>query len=167
MKRDFIFGIAAAFALAGLAAGCSTRDTDAGASGTGSLQLKVSATRAEGSAAGTGYDPLTDQQIRIYNNDGKLLRHYTAETLPERLELLNGTYRASVEVGQEEPASFEKRFYVGEEEFAVAAGQTSTVEVKCSRQNVAAEVRLDASVAENFGSTAKVWVAAATTDDYG
>lgn len=89
MKRDFIFGIAAAFALAGLAAGCSTRDTDAGASGTGSLQLKVSATRAEGSAAGTGYDPLTDQQIRIYNNDGKLLRHYTAETLPERLELLN------------------------------------------------------------------------------
>ena len=74
MKRDFIFGIAAAFALAGLAAGCSTRDTDAGASGTGSLQLKVSATRAEGSAAGTGYDPLTDQQIRIYNNDGKLLR---------------------------------------------------------------------------------------------
>lgn len=167
MKRDFIFGIAAAFALAGLAAGCSTRDTDAGTSGTGSLQLKVSATRAEGSAAGTGYDPLTDQQIRIYNNDGKLLRHYTAETLPERLELLNGTYRASVEVGQEEPASFEKRFYVGEEEFAVAAGQTSTVEVKCSRQNVAAEVRLDASVAENFGSTAKVWVAAATTDDYG
>lgn len=167
MKRDFIFGIAAAFALAGLAAGCSTRDTDAGASGTGSLQLKVSATRAEGSAAGTGYDPLTDQQIRIYNNDGKLLRHYTAEPLPERLELLNGTYRASVEVGQEEPASFEKRFYVGEEEFAVAAGQTSTVEVKCSRQNVAAEVRLDASVAENFGSTAKVWVAAATTDDYG
>ena len=55
MKRDFIFGIAAAFALAGLAAGCSTRDTDAGTSGTGSLQLKGSGTRAEGSAAGTGY----------------------------------------------------------------------------------------------------------------
>lgn len=166
MKRNSIFGIAAACALAGITAGCSSRDIDAGTSGTGSLQLKISATRAEGTTAGTGYDPLTDQEIRIYNNDGKLLRHYTAETLPERLELLGGTYRASVEVGQQEPASFEKRFYTGEEEFSVTAGQASSVEVKCSRQNVAAEVRLDASVAENFGSTAKVWVAAATADDY-
>ena len=61
MKRDFIFGIAAAFALAGLAAGCSTRDTDAGASGTGSLQLKVSAT------------PVSYTHIRAHETDTYLV----------------------------------------------------------------------------------------------
>ena len=48
------------------------------------------ATRAE---ADGEYDPLQRLAVRIYRASGELLRQYTAETLPSRLELLAGEYR--------------------------------------------------------------------------
>lgn len=161
MKRYTLIGFAATSLLAALSGGCAEHPA-AEAAGTGTVQLRVAATRTENTD--TEYDPMSHQEIRIHSSEGKLLRHYTSETLPERLELLNGSYRASVEVGEAVAASFDKRLYVGSQEFAVEAGKTASVEVRCLRHHVAAQVRFDASVAAHFGPSAKVWVAAAPPD---
>lgn len=164
MKRQTLYTAAALALTAGVLAGCSKNDIDSQA-GTGAVALHVSATRAgDDSAAPSAYDPLAFQTIRIYNASDKLLRRYTAASLPERLELLAGNYSVGVEVGEQVPASFEKKYYVGKQSFTVTAGQTAGVEVKCTRQNVMAKVAFDASIAEKFGTAVKVWVAAAAPE---
>lgn len=165
MRKQTLYTAAALILAAGVA-GCSKNDIEQGAAGTGTVALSISATRANGeSADGTSsYNPLDYQTIRIYNASDELIRRYSASSLPERLELLAGSYSVSVEVGEQVPASFEKRFYVGKQPFSVTAKQPTSVEVKCARQNVAAKVAFDASIAENFGSQVKVWVAAAPAE---
>ena len=131
---------------------------------TGALEMRVSATRAE---ADGEYDPLQRLAVRIYRASGELLRQYTAETLPSRLELLAGEYRVEVDAGEAVPASFTKRFYKGEKTFTVAAGQTTVAEVECKRQNVVAEVKFDATVSAAFGENFHAWVVAADAFDEG
>lgn len=152
---------------AGTLSGCSQSPIDtAEAGGSGSVALRIAATRAEsdGNGSATAYNPLDYQTIRIYNASDELIRRYTGTTLPARLELLAGNYSVGVEVGEQAAASFDKRYYVGRKPFTVTAGQSAEVEVTCARQNVAAEVSFDPSVAERLGATAKVWVAAASTE---
>ena len=106
---------------AALTAACSKETAGSADTGdTGALEMRVSATRAE---ADGEYDPLQRLAVRIYRASGELLRQYTAETLPSRLELLAGEYRVEVVAGEAVPASFTKRFYKGEKTFTVAAGQ--------------------------------------------
>lgn len=144
---------AVALALAGCSKGSENLDAEGS---TGDVAMTFT-TRAE--AADGGYDPMQHLTVRLYNDKGELIRKYTSqERLPERLELLAGTYRAAVEAGEEEAASFTKRFYRGEEPFTVTAGQTTPVEVKCTLQNAAVAVAFEASVAENFGSSYSVSV---------
>ena len=76
---------------AALTAACSKETAGSADTGdTGALEMRVSATRAE---ADGEYDPLQRLAVRIYRASGELLRQYTAETLPSRLELLAGEYR--------------------------------------------------------------------------
>lgn len=134
---------------AALTAACSKETAGSADTATrGALEMRVSATRAE---ADGEYDPLQRLAVRIYRASGELLRQYTAETLPSRLELLAGEYRVEVDAGEAVPASFTKRFYKGEKTFTVAAGQTTVAEVECKRQNVVAEVKFDATVSAAFG----------------
>ena len=106
---------------AALTAACSKETAGSADTGdTGALEMRVSATRAE---ADGEYDPLQRLAVRIYRASGELLRQYTAETLPSRLELLADEYRVEVDAGEAVPASFTKRFYKGEKTFTVAAGQ--------------------------------------------
>lgn len=165
-KLHMTYGVAALVFGAFVLAGCSKSAVDGDeAAGTGIVALQISATRAESETGDTpsAYNPLDHQTIRFYNASDELIRRYTGTTLPERLELLAGSYSVSVEVGEQENASFEKRYYVGKKTFAVTAGQTTDIEVACARQNVAANVVFDASIAEKF-SSAKVWVAAAAAE---
>ena len=116
---------------AALTAACSKETAGSADTGdTGALEMRVSATRAE---ADGEYDPLQRLAVRIYRASGELLRQYTAETLPSRLELLADEYRVEVDAGEAVPASFTKRFYKGEKTFTVAAGQTTVAEV-CNHQ---------------------------------
>ena len=97
-----------------LGAACSKDDSAAGSDNrTGVMAMTVSTRQT----ADTGeYDPLQHQTVYIYNDEGGLLRKYTSkEALPERLELLAGTYRVAVEAGEEAPADFTKRLYKGDE----------------------------------------------------
>ena len=150
---------------AALTAACSKETAGSADTGdTGALEMRVSATRAE---ADGEYDPLQRLAVRIYRASGELLRQYTAETLPSRLELLAGEYRVEVDAGAAVPASFTKRFYKGEKTFTVAAGQTTVAEVECKRQNVVAEVKFDATVSAAFGENFHAWVVAADAFDEG
>ena len=150
---------------AALTAACSKETAGSADTGdTGALEMRVSATRAE---ADGEYDPLQRLAVRIYRASGELLRQYTAETLPSRLELLADEYRVEVDAGEAVPASFTKRFYKGEKTFTVAAGQTTVAEVECKRQNVVAEVKFDATVSAAFGENFHAWVVAADAFDEG
>ena len=74
---------------AALTAACSKETAGSADTGdTGALEMRVSATRAE---ADGEYDPLQRLAVRIYRASGELLRQYTAETLPSRLELRANT----------------------------------------------------------------------------
>ena len=78
----------------------------------------------------------------------------------KQLELIAGEYRIAVEAGEAVPASFTKRFYKGEETFTVTPGETTQADVNCRRQNTAAEVKFDASVATAFGTDFRFWIVA-------
>lgn len=148
---------------AALTAACSNEGAGSlGAGDTGALEMRVSATRAD---ADGEYDPLQHLVVRIYRGSSELLRQYTGQTLPARLELLAGEYRVEVEAGEAVPASFTKRLYKGEKTFTVSAGKTIVAEIECKRQNVVADVKFDATVPAAFGENFHAWVVAAETFD--
>lgn len=161
MKRTTIIYAVLLFCAA-LTAACSKEAAGVDAGDTGALEMRVSTTRAE---ADGDYNPLQHLLVRIYRGSNELLRQYTNETLPTRLELSAGEYRVEVEAGEVTPASFTKRFYKGEKSFTVAAGQTTVAEVECKRQNVVAEVKFNATVPAAFGENFHAWVVAADTFD--
>ena len=113
MKRHITYIAMLLTALTG--ASCSQDETPAGDGRTGVMAMTISTSRAEDNGE---YDPLQYQKVYIYNSEGGLLRKYAAkDDIPERLELLSGTYRVAVEAGEQVPADFSKRFYKGEETF--------------------------------------------------
>lgn len=153
--------------LAALAAGCSKDDAAAGADGTGVLEMRILSTRTDAEAE-DGYDPAAHTTVRIYNAGGGLLRKYSSQDdLPEgnRLELLAGSYRVKVEMGEQVPASTEVRYYTGERQFDIVAGETTTAEVECRLRNTVVEVRFDETIARNFGENYYVWTAIADAVD--
>lgn len=161
MKRTSIHILLLCTALT--AASCSGEATDeGGAAGTGVVEMNISTTRAEADAE---YDPKDHLVARIYNSRNELIRKYTSETFVKQLELIAGEYRIAVEAGEAVPASFTKRFYKGEETFAVNPGQTTEAEVKCRRQNTAAEVKFDASVTGAFDPGFRFWIVAGDSFD--
>lgn len=156
MRKPILYAIAAFVVL--LAVSCSTEETGLGAeSGKGVLKMNISTTRVEEDGE---YNPLDHITVRIFNSEGGLLRKYSSsENIPERLELLQGTYRVAVEAGEAEAASLTKRFYIGEKQFEVVAGTTTPVEVRCKIQNTVADVKFDKTVTTNFGEAFYTWVA--------
>ena len=132
-----------------VAASCSKEATgEGGAAGTGVLEMNISTTRAEADAE---YDPKDHLVARIYNSRNELIRKYTSETFVKQLELIAGEYRIAVEAGEAVPASLT---------FTVTPGETTQADVNCRRQNTAAEVKFDASVATAFGTDFRFWIVA-------
>lgn len=155
MKRHITYIAMLLTALTG--ASCSQDETPAGDGRTGVMAMTISTSRAEDNGE---YDPLQYQKVYIYNSEGGLLRKYAAkDDIPERLELLSGTYRVAVEAGEEVPADFSKRFYKGEETFTVKPGETTNAEVVCKIANTVVEVKFDASIVENLDPGYFVWIA--------
>ena len=145
MKRHITYIAMLLTALTG--ASCSQDETPAGDGRTGVMAMTISTSRAEDNGE---YDPLQYQKVYIYNSEGGLLRKYAAkDDIPERLELLSGTYRVAVEAGEQVPADFSKRFYKGEETFTVKPGETTHAEVVCKIANTVVEVKFDEAEAES------------------
>ena len=100
-----------------------------------------------------------DYVLSIYKNEnGKtmLVRKYDSSKSdmqkPEYIWLLEGNYTAVVESGAATPATFNEaeQYFLGESSFDIKGGETSTVDVLASMQNVAVEVLFDQTITEGF-----------------
>lgn len=155
MKKQLYYALVLLFA--SLCVACSKDDAAVDEGGRGVLKMNILSTRTE---SADGYNPMEHMTVRIYNGEGGLLRKYSAqEDLPEggRLELLAGSYRVAVELGESLPASHSICYYTGEEEFTITPGGVTTVEVVCRLRNTVVEVKLDQTISRKFGENFHVW----------
>ena len=100
-----------------------------------------------------------DYVLSIYKNEaGKatLVRKYDSSKenmqKPEYIWLLEGNYTAKVESGAVVAATFNDadKHFVGEATFDVKGGETSTVDILASMQNISVEVLFDQTITEGF-----------------
>ena len=100
-----------------------------------------------------------DYILSIYKNEsGKatLVRKYDSSKAemqkPEYIWLLEGNYTAVVESGKAVPATFNDadKLFRGEQSFDIRGGETSTVDIVASTQNIAVEVLFDQTITNGF-----------------
>ena len=105
-------------------------------------------------ADGTQHDYI----LFIYKNEeGKamLVRKYDSSNAemqkPEFIWLLEGNYTAIVESGKAVATTFnaEELYYYGEKSFDIKGGETSTVDLVASVQNISVEVLFDQTISES------------------
>ena len=127
------------------------------ASGEGAMKFAL--------AAGSGVTENDTVTIKIYKEnpvvaeDGstvdeyQLVRRYNnVNDVPDHLSLVEGKYKATVQVGERNVASFDQRnlCYYGEKYFVVERKKITDVEVKCDLLSTIVRVQYDSNIAEKF-----------------
>ena len=116
-------------------------------------------------------DALVDKSVvvKIYKAEGEelnLVRRYDSlSDVPEYLSLLNGNYVAKVQVGDKHIVSFDEKYYIGEQAFAIESGIVTPVVVDCKLQSTIVKVNYDATVAEKLSEGYFTTVAVAENYD--
>ena len=109
-----------------------------------------------------------DVLVKIYkdeNGEQKLIRRYEAlSDIPEYLVLLSGDYVAKVQVGERQIASFDQRYFIGEQPFTVTDGEVTEVDVECHLLSTTVCVEYDATVVEALNEG--YFTAVAVADNY-
>ena len=117
----------------------------------GALMLNVGTRTTDGTQR--------DYVLSIYKNEsGKatLVRKYDSSKAdmqkPEYIWLLEGNYTAKVESGVAVSATFneDEQYFLGEESFDIKGGETSTVDLLASMQNISVEVLFDQGIVDGF-----------------
>ena len=107
--------------------------------------------------------------VKIYKAEGEelnLVRRYDSlSDVPEYLSLLNGNYVAKVQVGDKHIVSFDEKYYIGEQAFAIESGIVTPVVVDCKLQSTIVKVNYDATVAEKLSEGYFTTVAVAENYD--
>jgi hypothetical protein len=107
--------------------------------------------------------------VKVYKVEGEeqnLVRRYNSlNDVPEYLSLLNGEYVAKVTVGDKQIASFDEKYYIGEQSFTIQSGIVTTVTVDCKLQSTVVKVNYDASVVEKLSEGYFTTVAVADNYD--
>ena len=101
-------------------------------------------------------------KVRIYSGETLVQKYQGIENLPAEIALANGNYSVRVTAGDSVAASFEQRFFEGIKEFAIAKGETSTVEVNCGIANTVVAIAWDQSLQEVFKGDCQVTITSAT-----
>ena len=133
-----------------LFASCSKEENIQLASGEGAMRFAL--------AAGSEISNDDTASIKIYkeneeSGEYELVRRYTnTDDVPEKLALLEGNYKAVVQVGERMVVSFDELCYYGEQEFTIAAGQLTDVEVDCVLQSTIVKVVYDSNIAAKFNA---------------
>ncbi len=150
--------------LAVLFVGCS--DQDDFFNGEGSVRFDVNLNNGVKVIRQSSRAGLTDEEqnqlratsrVRLYNSDNKLIQKYEdLATVPELIKLVTGNYMISVEAGKSTAASFEDKFFQGENEFSVTRAQTKEVAVVCNIMNTLVTVTFDQSLYDAFTENLKV-----------
>lgn len=101
-------------------------------------------------------------KVRIYNETSLVRKYEGTDNVPSSIPLMSGTYSVRVTAGDSVAASFDQRFFEGNEEFTITKGQQSPVEVKCGIANTVLAFTWDESLKEAFEGDCKVTVTSAT-----
>lgn len=101
-------------------------------------------------------------KIRIYSGETLVQKYQGIDNMPAEIALANGTYSVRVTAGDSVAASFEQRFFEGIKEFAIAKGETSTVEVNCGIANTVVAIAWDQSLQQVFKDDCQVTITSAT-----
>ena len=118
----------------------------------GALVLNVATRTAEG-------EPQRDYILCIYKNEeGKqtLVRKYDSSKedmqKPEYIWLLEGNYKATIESGAIVANTFNQaeQHFVGEEDFEITGGKTTTVDLVAVSENIPVEVVFDQTIIDGF-----------------
>lgn len=127
---------------------CAKEESYQFASGEGAMKFAL--------AAGSTVTADQTVTIKIYkeneeSGEYELVRRFThIDDVPSTLALLEGQYKAAVQVGQRNVVSFEERCYYGEKFFTVTAGQIEPVAVDCKLQSTIVKVVYGDSIAAKF-----------------
>ena len=150
----YIFLAAVALIVAACQEGLDQISTD---EGMGNVKLNISTN--EHTRGGENFTP-EELRVRIYDEDGRLVRIYTEDdVIPENIALVAGEYTFKVEArdndhttkfkGSDVEDDREKIYYIGEDDVTVTAGGSVTAEVDCDPQHVRVGVILDEDEGEN------------------
>lgn len=101
-------------------------------------------------------------KVRIYNETSLVRKYEGTDNVPSSIPLMSGTYSVRVTAGDSVAASFDQRFFEGNEEFTITKGQQSPVEVKCGIANTVLAFTWDESLKEAFDGDCQVTVTSAT-----
>lgn len=101
-------------------------------------------------------------KIRIYSGETLVQKYQGIDNMPAEIALANGNYSVRVTAGDSVAASFEQRFFEGIKEFAIAKGETSTVEVNCGIANTVVAIAWDQSLQQVFKDDCQVTITSAT-----
>lgn len=101
-------------------------------------------------------------KVRIYNETSLVRKYEGTDNVPSSIPLMSGTYSVRVTAGDSVAASFDQRFFEGNEEFTITKGQQSPVEVKCGIANTVLAFAWDESLKEAFEGDCQVTVTSAT-----
>lgn len=101
-------------------------------------------------------------KVRIYNETCLVRKYEGTDNVPSSIPLMSGTYSVRVTAGDSVAASFDQRFFEGNEEFTITKGQQSPVEVKCGIANTVLAFTWDESLKEAFEGDCQVTVTSAT-----
>lgn len=87
-------------------------------------------------------------RVRIYKGEKLIYKHagWDATLQEPGLSLSSGAYRVRIISGDSVDASFDKKYYEGNESFEIRQAQTTPVEVVCNVMNTLAKVVFDASL---------------------
>lgn len=87
-------------------------------------------------------------RVRIYKGEKLIYKHagWDATLQEPGLSLSSGAYRVRIISGDSVDASFDKKYYEGNESFEIRQTQTTPVEVVCNVMNTLAKVVFDASL---------------------
>lgn len=87
-------------------------------------------------------------RVRIYKGEKLIYKHagWNATLQEPGLSLSSGAYRVRIISGDSVDASFDKKYYEGNESFEIRQAQTTPVEVVCNVMNTLAKVVFDASL---------------------
>lgn len=159
MKRYYIIALAGA-----ILASCKTDNEFFGADGSLKLSVGVSDKVEVVSRTLSGEEQEILQQnckVRIYSGDALVRKYQGIENVPSEIALMSGDYSVRVTAGDSVSASFEERFFEGNEDFTIAKGEASSVEVNCGIVNTVVAIAWDESLKEVF-SDYQVTVTSAT-----
>lgn len=148
MKK--IYRNVAIWLLAALGASSATSCTDESASlGQGSVLFNIDVDeQVEVKTRSVNTAELEKNCVLYVYQGNNIVRKYRGVSRLEELVLYSGQYKAEAYAGEYMPASFDKQYFEGSNEFTVTNGVVSNVSVTCKIANTLVSVSTDENVGE-------------------